>query len=77
MAKDGADLPPSQAVEAEAIREYGTGETCDFVYTPRVGERLHLEITRPDIRLPGAPRRPRPPIRMDFKVVAEQAGLKK
>jgi FtsP/CotA-like multicopper oxidase with cupredoxin domain len=78
VAKDGADLPPSHAIEAEATRQLSPGEICDFVYTPRTGHDLRLEVTRPDFRPLGSLERiKRPPIRMDFKVAAGHARANK
>jgi hypothetical protein len=45
IAKDGADLPPSQAVVEDAQQELAPGEICDFEYTPRGPGRLRLEVT--------------------------------
>ena len=44
VAKDGADLPPSQAVAAAARLLTGPGETADFEFTPRVRGELRLEV---------------------------------
>ncbi|HEX6693769.1 MAG TPA: multicopper oxidase domain-containing protein [Longimicrobiales bacterium] len=38
VAKDGADLPPHQAVQGRAIRRLGVGETFDATFTPEPGE---------------------------------------
>jgi manganese oxidase len=38
LAKDGAELPPSQAIEQPAARLFGTGETLDFELVPAAGE---------------------------------------
>jgi FtsP/CotA-like multicopper oxidase with cupredoxin domain len=38
LAKDGADLPDGQAVEADAIQPVHVGETYDFEWTPDRGE---------------------------------------
>jgi hypothetical protein len=45
VAKDGADLPPSQAVVKDAQQELAPGEICDFEYTPGGPGRLRLEVT--------------------------------
>ena len=34
LAKDGADLPEHQQVDAGALPEIGVGETADFTWTP-------------------------------------------
>lgn len=44
IAKDGADLPPSQAVVKDAQQELAPGETYDFEYTPRGPGMLRLEV---------------------------------
>jgi hypothetical protein len=44
IAKDGADLPPSQAVVKDAQQELAPGEIYDFEYTPRGPGRLRLEL---------------------------------
>jgi FtsP/CotA-like multicopper oxidase with cupredoxin domain len=44
IAKDGADLPPSQAVVKDAQQELAPGEIYDFEYTPRGPGRLRLEV---------------------------------
>ena len=38
VAKDGADLPPGQAVPERAMRRFGPGETFDFEIVPEPGE---------------------------------------
>jgi FtsP/CotA-like multicopper oxidase with cupredoxin domain len=43
LAKDGADLPPSQAIPVPAERLFGPGETFDFELVPQPGE-LRLEF---------------------------------
>ncbi len=44
VAKDGADLPPHQAVPRSAHLLTGPGETADFEFTPLVPGDLRLEI---------------------------------
>ena len=44
VAKDGADLPPSQRGLRPAWLLTGPGETADFEYTPRVRGDLRLEV---------------------------------
>jgi manganese oxidase len=44
MAKDGADLPPSQAMMKDAQQDLSPGEIYDFEYTPREPGRLRLEV---------------------------------
>jgi FtsP/CotA-like multicopper oxidase with cupredoxin domain len=44
IAKDGADLPPSQAVVKDAQQELAPGEIYDFEYTPRGPDSLRLEV---------------------------------
>lgn len=44
IAKDGADLPLSQALVKEAQQELAPGEIYDFEYTPRGPGRLWLEV---------------------------------
>jgi FtsP/CotA-like multicopper oxidase with cupredoxin domain len=44
IAKDGADLPPSQAVMKDAQQELAPGEIYDFEYTPRRPGSLRLEV---------------------------------
>ena len=47
VAKDGADLPPAQAVEQEARLVIAVGETYDFEFAPTAKGDLRLEILRP------------------------------
>jgi FtsP/CotA-like multicopper oxidase with cupredoxin domain len=50
VAKDGADLPASQATMQSASLQFGSGEIYDYLYTPetagelnvRYGERPHI-----------------------------------
>ena len=49
IAKDGADLPPSQAVLKDAQQELAPGEIYDFEYKPRVPGSLQLEVTNSGI----------------------------
>jgi hypothetical protein len=44
VAKDGADLPPYQAVMRPARFTMGTGETADFEFTPVETRELKLDI---------------------------------
>jgi FtsP/CotA-like multicopper oxidase with cupredoxin domain len=44
VAKDGADLPPSQRGARPAWLLTGPGETADFEFTPRTREDLRLEV---------------------------------
>jgi len=46
VAKDGADLPESQAVEMSAEAVFGAGETMDVEIRRTQAERLILEVTR-------------------------------
>lgn len=45
FAKDGAEVPPSQAVESSASLRLGAGETYDFVLERSQAARYTLEIT--------------------------------
>jgi FtsP/CotA-like multicopper oxidase with cupredoxin domain len=47
IAKDGADLPASQATERPARQTVSVGETYDFEFQPRSAAELRLEIFRP------------------------------
>jgi len=47
IAKDGADLPPSQAVMRGAHQEVAPGEIYDFEYVPRGSASLRLEVVNP------------------------------
>jgi hypothetical protein len=42
VAKDGADLPPSQSTMQPASLVFGSGEIYDFVYTPGKTEELKV-----------------------------------
>jgi hypothetical protein len=45
LAKDGADLPPSQAVTRPARQFVQVGETYDFIFRPGPGEyRLTADL---------------------------------
>jgi hypothetical protein len=46
VAKDGADLPESQAVEKPAEVVFGAGETMDVEIRRMQPEQLTLEVTR-------------------------------
>ena len=50
LAKDGADLPPSQAIDGPARVILAVGETADFVFTPPAPGEYHLEVPGPDGR---------------------------
>ncbi len=45
LAKDGADLPPGQAVRGPARILMGPGETADFALTPERAGEAALEVT--------------------------------
>jgi FtsP/CotA-like multicopper oxidase with cupredoxin domain len=47
IAKDGADLPLSQATERPARQTVSVGETYDFEFEPRSAAELRLEVFRP------------------------------
>lgn len=47
VAKDGADLPPAQAIEQEARQVVAVGETYDFEFEPTTKGDLRLEVLRP------------------------------
>jgi manganese oxidase len=47
IAKDGADLPVSQATERPARQTVSVGETYDFEFEPRSAAEIRLEIFRP------------------------------
>jgi manganese oxidase len=47
IAKDGADLPVSQATERPARQTVSVGETYDFEFEPRSATELRLEVFRP------------------------------
>ena len=44
VAKDGAELPPSQRAEEPAAVTLSVGEAYDFTYTPAAGAPLRLEL---------------------------------
>jgi manganese oxidase len=45
LAKDGADLPPTQAVSVRSAQRLSVGETYDFEFTPKAGRyRLVADI---------------------------------
>lgn len=46
VAKDGADLPPNQAMVKPAVLTIGVGETYDFEYEPGAPGELRLEVLR-------------------------------
>ena len=47
IAKDGADLPSSQATERRARQTVSVGETYDFEFQPQSTTELRLEVFRP------------------------------
>jgi FtsP/CotA-like multicopper oxidase with cupredoxin domain len=47
VAKDGADLPPSQAVMQDSRQLLWPGETYDFEFEPRTPGRLRLQVENP------------------------------
>jgi FtsP/CotA-like multicopper oxidase with cupredoxin domain len=47
IAKDGADLPVSQATERPARQTVSVGETYDFEFEPRSAAEIRLEVFRP------------------------------
>jgi FtsP/CotA-like multicopper oxidase with cupredoxin domain len=47
VAKDGADLPASQAVERSSPLLTGPGETADFEFAPTAAGELSLELDSP------------------------------
>ena len=47
VAKDGADLPVSQATERPARQTVSVGETYDFEFEPRSAAEFRLEVFRP------------------------------
>jgi manganese oxidase len=47
IAKDGADLPVSQATERPARQTVSAGETYDFEFESRSATELRLEVFRP------------------------------
>ena len=45
LAKDGADLPPAQAIRGRSAQQLSVGETYDFELTPKPGRyRLVAEF---------------------------------
>ena len=46
VAKDGADLPPSQIVKRAAQQIISVGETYDFEFEPTTPGELRLEVLR-------------------------------
>jgi FtsP/CotA-like multicopper oxidase with cupredoxin domain len=54
VAKDGADLPPHQAVMRPAEMVFAPGEIFDFLYTPAAAGRLELKYGPPAfLQIPG------------------------
>jgi FtsP/CotA-like multicopper oxidase with cupredoxin domain len=47
VAKDGADLPPPQAITQPASIFMGPGEVADFEFTPAAAGSLRLEVVTP------------------------------
>ena len=47
VAKDGADLPPAQALEQEVRQVVSVGETYDFEFEPPTKGDLRLDAMRP------------------------------
>ncbi|HXH81607.1 MAG TPA: multicopper oxidase domain-containing protein, partial [Candidatus Tectomicrobia bacterium] len=69
VAKDGADLPASQAVTAPARLVFGVGEIHDVEFTPRAAGELTLEMGfPPTIRPDGTPAPFPPPARIPVRV---------
>lgn len=55
LAKDGADLPPRQAVMRPAEMVFAPGEIFDFEYTPSAAGQLELKYGPPAFRqIPGS-----------------------
>ncbi len=55
VAKDGADLPPNQAVVHAARMVFDPGEIFDFLYTPAASGELKVSYgIPPELRPPGA-----------------------
>jgi hypothetical protein len=45
LAKDGADLPPTQAIRSPSAQQIAVGETYDFEFTPERGRyRLMVDF---------------------------------
>jgi hypothetical protein len=44
IARDGADLPPEQALMQDALQSTLPGETSDFEYQPDEAGNLQLEV---------------------------------
>lgn len=53
VARDGADLPPPQALRGQATLATGPGMTFDYEYTPREPGNVLLEVEH---AIPGVPR---------------------
>ena len=49
IAKDGAELPPSQAIMKDAQQLLATGENYDFEYSPPAPGSLRLEVANPGL----------------------------
>jgi hypothetical protein len=47
IAKDGADLPVSQATQRPARQVVSVGETYDFEFEPQSTSELRLDVVRP------------------------------
>jgi len=50
VAKDGMDLPSTQALERDARQVVSVGETFDFEFEPALKGDLRLEVLRPGNR---------------------------
>jgi manganese oxidase len=69
IAKDGADLPPSQVRTLPAELRIHVGETYDFLWTPeRAGEFTLRIVTTFDPGAPAFPRQAPPPHTQDVQV---------
>jgi len=51
IAKDGADLPPEQALMQDARQSTLSGETFDFEYQPTEAGTLQLEVSHPRLKM--------------------------
>jgi manganese oxidase len=66
VAKDGADLPETQARTVPAELRIGVGETYDFLWRPGPGEYTLRIVTTFDRGVPAFPRTPPPPDTTDI-----------
>jgi FtsP/CotA-like multicopper oxidase with cupredoxin domain len=71
VAKDGADLPETQARTIPAELRIGVGETYDFLWSPRPGEYTLRIVTMFDRGVPAFPRTPPPPDTTDIIIDAK------